>query len=152
MKKGMEKAIRVLVIKDFAPGDDDEGTITVYAAPKSDEEGNDILDESGNVIREPVVPINSNGNRSIYDPRKQTGEEQNFDGFHFNEEDFSEEGEWLATPFAGDGYVMKSDFYPLQKGQIIKYTIVIWLEGNDAQCVDSILGGQVKITAEFTTE
>ncbi len=151
MKKGMEKAIRVLVIKDFTPGDDDAGTITVYAAPQSDAEGNDILDEDGKVIREAVVPINVNGNKSIYDPRTLTGEDEDYEGFIFDEGDFSEDGEWLARPFAGDGYVMKSEFYPLKKGQIIKYTIVIWLEGNDEQCVDAILGGQVKIAAEFTT-
>ena len=47
---------------------------------------------------------------------------------------------------------MNSDFYPLDVGEIIKYTVVIWLEGQDEQCVDDILGGQVKLAVEFATE
>jgi len=162
MKKGMEQAIRVLVIKDFTPGDDKDGIVTVYAAPKIDGEGNYVLDD-GNVVREAVVPYNYNGNHSIYDPRNPTAEVRvyegknyyqganYYEGFLFNEDDFAEDGTWLARPFEGDGFVMKSEYYPLEKDQIIKYTMVIWLEGNDEQCVDDILGGQVKISAEFTT-
>ena len=26
-----------------------------------------------------------------------------------------------------------------------KYTVVIWLEGNDPECLDNILGGEFKI-------
>ena len=29
------------------------------------------------------------------------------------------------------------------------YTIVIWLEGNDPDCVDAIIGGTIKFTMEF---
>lgn len=62
----------------------------------------------------------------------------------------------------GDGYVHKSNYYPISPGQKIKYTVLIWLEGQDPQCVgdnDSlidaergILGGQVKLSVEFGTE
>jgi hypothetical protein len=30
-------------------------------------------------------------------------------------------------------------------GDITKFTIVIWLEGDDPDCVDSIIGGQFKV-------
>ena len=56
----------------------------------------------------------------------------------------------------------KSNYYPISPGQKIKYTVLIWLEGQDPQCVgdnDSlidaergILGGQVKLSVEFGTE
>lgn len=36
----------------------------------------------------------------------------------------------------------RSNFLP---GEVDKYTIVIWLEGDDPECVDAILGGEMKM-------
>lgn len=144
--KGMEKALRVMIIKDIEPPDDnDYGTITVYAAPKSDASGKTLTDEQGNPLREEVVP--PGGAMTGYKPRTIL----DYEGFNFNDEDIREDGVWMTKPFLGDGYVMNSQLYPLGVGQIIKYTIVIWLEGQDEQCVDDILGGQVKLAVEFAT-
>ena len=156
--RGMEKAIRVILIKDEDPDDDLPGTIVAYAAYASGAEGKDILDEEGNPIREEVVP--SQGvEKKKYKPLKYT---TLYDGLTFDEEDFDEEGVWLAKPFAEEGYIHKSEYFPLKAQQRIKYTILIWLEGEDPQCVgrnDSvvdaergILGGQVKISVEFTAQ
>jgi hypothetical protein len=30
-------------------------------------------------------------------------------------------------------------------GKIDKYTVVIWLEGDDPECIDDILGGEMKL-------
>ena len=30
-----------------------------------------------------------------------------------------------------------------------KYTVVIWLEGNDPDCVDDIIGGTLKLSMDF---
>ena len=145
--KGMEKAIRVMVIKDIEPPDDTElGTVTVYAAPKSDATGKTLTDEAGNPLLEEVVP--PGGAMGAYKPESNLC----YSGFKFNPEDIREDGVWMTKAFLGDGYVMNSDFYPLKVGEIIKYTVVIWLEGQDEQCVDDILGGQVKLAVEFATE
>lgn len=47
--------------------------------------------------------------------------------------------------------VMESrpDFKP---GDIDKITIFIWLEGDDPECIDNILGGEIKIHMEITEE
>lgn len=37
-------------------------------------------------------------------------------------------------------------------GDIDKITIFVWLEGNDPECVDNILGGEIKIHMELTEE
>ena len=37
-------------------------------------------------------------------------------------------------------------------GEIDKITIFIWLEGNDPECIDNILGGEIKIHMEITEE
>ena len=43
----------------------------------------------------------------------------------------------------------RKDFKP---GDIDKFTIVIWLEGDDPDCVDNILGGEIKMHMEIREE
>lgn len=43
----------------------------------------------------------------------------------------------------------RKDFKP---GDIDKFTIVIWLEGDDPDCTDSILGGEIKMHMEIREE
>lgn len=42
---------------------------------------------------------------------------------------------------------VKEGFEPRDKD---KYTVVIWLEGNDPDCVDDIIGGTIKFHLDFT--
>ena len=37
----------------------------------------------------------------------------------------------------------------IQPDEIDKYTVVIWLEGDDPNCKDDILGGHVEMTMRF---
>ena len=146
--KGMDQAIRVMVIKDLEPPEDsDFGTITVYAAPKCDADGTIMRDEQEKPIPEEVVP--AGGAFKGYKPQSIL----DYEGFTFNEEDIREDGVWMTKPFLGDGYVLNNTAEPpLEPGQVIKYTVVIWLEGQDEQCVDDILGGQVKLAVEFAID
>ena len=41
--------------------------------------------------------------------------------------------------------VTSGTIYNCKPGDITKYTIVIWLEGNDPECVDKIIGGKFKV-------
>ena len=144
--KGMDKAVRILVIKDVEPPDDENhGTITVYAAPKCDAEGKTLTDENGNPVLEEVGP--PGGAMTGYKPKTIS----DYENFTFNDEDIREDGVWMTKAFLGDGYVVNSELYPLNIGEVIKYTVVIWLEGQDEQCVDAILGGEVKLAVEFAT-
>lgn len=43
----------------------------------------------------------------------------------------------------------RKDFKP---GDIDKFTIVIWLEGDDPDCIDNILGGEIKMHMEIREE
>ena len=40
----------------------------------------------------------------------------------------------------------------LKPGEIDKMTVVIWLEGDDPECVDNLLGGEIKISMNITDE
>ena len=41
------------------------------------------------------------------------------------------------------------DFKP---GDLDRYTVVVWLEGDDPDCVDAIIGGELKMHMKFTEE
>lgn len=41
--------------------------------------------------------------------------------------------------------VVKKNITDFKPGDITKYTVVIWIEGNDPECLDKILGGEFKV-------
>ncbi len=57
-----------------------------------------------------------------------------------------------TTPFLSTTTVVKKTIQDFKPGDITKYTVIIWLEGNDPECVDRILGGQMKVDMEMSVE
>lgn len=57
-----------------------------------------------------------------------------------------------TTPFIEDGVVMLEQEKNFKPGDVHKYTVVIWLEGNDPECVDNIIGGEVKMHMNLKEE
>lgn len=55
-----------------------------------------------------------------------------------------------TTPFAGDGIIVSREIPDFEPEEVIKYTLVIWLEGDDPECLDNIMGGQVRMSMTFT--
>jgi len=54
-----------------------------------------------------------------------------------------------TTPFVNDKIIMKDTRKDFQVGKIDKYTVVVWLEGNDPECVNDIMGGELKLSMDF---
>lgn len=80
------------------------------------------------------VALYQNGEKTVYGKTKSngTGKESDCDK------------EFLSSTF-----VMKNKhegFAPKEKD---KYTVVIWLEGNDPDCVDALIGGTMKLSMNF---
>ncbi len=81
------------------------------------------------------VAIYKNGKKTVYGKTKSNGK-----GI---ESDCDEE-------FLSSNLVMrelKEEFEPKAKD---KYTVVIWLEGNDPDCLDNIIGGTIKFGFDFS--
>lgn len=57
-----------------------------------------------------------------------------------------------TTAFLSTTTVVKKTIEDFKPGDITKYTVIIWLEGNDPECVDRILGGQMKVDMEMSIE
>ncbi len=80
------------------------------------------------------VAVYKNGERTIYGKTKSNGGGKESDC----DSEFTSSTVVMTTEHA--------DFEPKAKD---KYTIVIWLEGNDPDCVDAIIGGTLKLGMDF---
>lgn len=64
----------------------------------------------------------------------------------------SGEAEKGTIPFYSKDCVALEKREGLEPGKIDKYTIILWLEGDDPECIDSIIGGELKLNMEFNEE
>ena len=63
--------------------------------------------------------------------------------------DDREQAETDATKFESDTVVMTANSKDFEVGAVDKYTVVIWIEGNDPECVDEIRDGYVRMRMLF---
>lgn len=54
-----------------------------------------------------------------------------------------------ATKWVDNDTVTKFEADDFKAGDVDKYTVVIWIEGNDKECVDAIRGGHVRMQMVF---
>lgn len=50
-----------------------------------------------------------------------------------------------TTAFLNEKTIVRDQIAHFKPGDKTKYTVVIWLEGNDPECIDNIIGGKFKI-------
>ena len=55
-----------------------------------------------------------------------------------------------TTEFLSESIITRDQISGFEPGDVTKYTIVMWLEGNDPECIDNILGGEFKIDMSMT--
>ncbi len=55
-----------------------------------------------------------------------------------------------TEPFSGEDIIVSRDIPDFEPEEVIKYTLVIWLEGDDPECLDNIKGGQVRMSMTFS--
>ncbi len=89
----------------------------------------DILSVIKNVDEAIRVAVYKNGNKTVYAKRRP-------DTF---------EPEVGTVPFYKVDQVMNELHEEFKPGDVDKYTVVVWLEGEDIECIDSILGGEMKM-------
>lgn len=106
-----------------------QDTINYWTTIKID----DVIKNVDEAIR---VMVFKNGNRVIYAKNnKETGEpEQN------------------TQPFKNDDTVMLELSENFKVGDIDKWTVVVWVEGDDPECKDDLIGGEIKMHMTLTEE
>lgn len=93
----------------------------------------DVIKDVDEAVR---VMIYLNGEKTVYAKVSSiTGE--------------AEEG---TIPFRSDNPIVLEKRENFSPGDRDKFTIVIWLEGPDPDCVDSIIGGELKLEMNITDE
>lgn len=63
--------------------------------------------------------------------------------------DFKKESVFCDEMFISKNSVCDNKIGDFKTGEIMKFTVVIWLEGNDPECLDDIIGGEFKIGMTF---
>ena len=55
----------------------------------------------------------------------------------------------IAFPFESDNVVTSGVVDDVQPGEVHKYTVVLWLEGDDPDCTDELIGGHLGMELNF---
>lgn len=96
----------------------------------------DIDDTIKNVDSAVRIMIYHNGEKKIYAKRNGTTKQP-------------EEG---TIPFHSKSIAVLEERKDFKKGEKDRITLVVWLEGNDPDCINDILGGELKMHMDFTEE
>ncbi len=106
-----------------------QDTINYWTTIKID----DVVRNVDEAIR---VMVFKNGNKVIYAKNNKTTGEPEPD----------------TVAFKNDDTVMLELSENFKVGDIDKYTVVIWVEGDDPECKDDLIGGEIKMHMTFTEE
>ena len=106
-----------------------QDTINYWTTIKID----DVVKNVDEAIR---VMVFKNGNKVIYAKNNKTTGEPEPD----------------TVAFKNDDTVMLELSENFKVGDIDKYTVVIWVEGDDPECKDDLIGGEIKMHMTLTEE
>ena len=105
--------------------------------------GDDTLSYTGEMVIENVtksvdeairVAVYKNGEKTVYGKTKSNGGGKESD---------------CDSEFLSSSLVMRTTSEGFKAKDKDKYTVVIWLEGNDPDCLDDIIGGTMKLGMNF---
>lgn len=114
---------------------------TFYASNKGQDTINywatiEIEDVIKNVDEAIRVMVIKNGERTIYAKKNKS----------------TRNAENNTQPFYSDNVIMLEKNENFQVDSEDKYTIVIWVEGDDPDCTDELIGGEIKMNMRLTEE
>lgn len=79
------------------------------------------------------VAVFTNGEKKVYAKKTKNGKE-----------------EPNTIAFLSNHLIMEQERNGLEPGQMDRYTILVWLEGKDPECIDDIIGGEMKMSMVIT--
>lgn len=79
------------------------------------------------------VAVFTNGEKKVYAKKAKNGKE-----------------EPNTIAFLSNHLIMEQERNGLESGQMDRYTILVWLEGKDPECIDDIIGGEMKMSMVIT--
>ena len=127
-----------LISKEGDHSDDNYIAYTFFV--KND--GNENVDYKSKIVIESViknvdeavrVALYTNGERKVYAKKAKDGN-----------------AEPNTISFLSNRLVMQQDRDNIKPGEIDRYTVIVWLEGKDPECIDDIIGGEMKMAIVIT--
>lgn len=127
-----------LISKEGDHSDDNYIAYTFFV--KND--GNENVDYKSKIVIESViknvdeavrVALYTNGERKVYAKKAKDGN-----------------AEPNTISFLSNHLVMQQDRDNIKPGEIDRYTVIVWLEGKDPECIDDIIGGEMKMAIVIT--
>ena len=127
-----------LISKEGDHSDDNYIAYTFFV--KND--GNENVDYKSKIVIESViknvdeavrVALYTNGERKVYAKKAKDGN-----------------AEPNTISFLSNRLVMQQDRDNIKPGEIDRYTVIVWLEGKDPECIDDIIGGEMKMAMVIT--
>lgn len=106
-----------------------QDTINYWTAIEID----DVIKNVDEAIR---VMVFKNGNKVVYAKNNRT----------------TQQPEPNTVPFYDEDTVMLEVTEDFEVGDIDKYTVVIWVEGDDPECKNDLIGGEIKMHMTLTEE
>jgi hypothetical protein len=106
-----------------------QDTINYWATIEID----DVIKNVDEAVRVMVI---KNGNSIVYAKKNKT----------------TLEAEKGTNLFYSDDTVMLEHNENFEVGDIDKYTLVIWIEGDDPECLNDLIGGEIKMHMQLTEE
>ena len=105
-------------------------------------DGNENVDYKSKIVIESViknvdeavrVALYTNGERKVYAKKAKDGN-----------------AEPNTISFLSNHLIMQQDRDNIKPGEIDRYTVIVWLEGKDPECIDDIIGGEMKMAMVIT--
>jgi len=136
--KNLASAMRIMVIESDEGCLNEANSVKVYAERKVDGTAENIAYDFCEDTQIGLTLEDLNSNYNILDTNMT---------YPYLGEVFSDE-----TEESLGYYVMQENGKKLSHNAFIKYTIVVWFEGTDMQCVNDVLGGKCTFEVEYSIE
>ncbi len=120
-----------------------------------------ILSETMNTAAATWVMFFEDERQIIYAKAQENGKEENLFGYDrapFEKNSYDPSSQYYTrngrvgistVPFIDDYTALQGYVQKFEPGEVKKYTVVVWLEGDDPDCNNSILGGHVGFNVQF---
>lgn len=95
----------------------------------------DVIKSADEIAR---VMIIINGDRTVYAKKSPLSGDAEKGTIKFREDD--------------DGTIIMQKRENMRPGDVDRITVVVWIEGDDPECVDALIGGQLRLDMKITEE
>jgi len=122
-----------------------------------------MVESTMNVDKAVWIMLFEDGHQVIYAAPSADGDEERLFGYSVeppffqtaydkDTQYYERNGYWglATTAFVGENIIVQGMVEDVQPGDAHKYTVVVWLEGNDPECTDDIFGGFAKYSMDFS--